>query len=300
MHPILTAAPFNRIADEIAWVEATLAALTPAQRVGQLFNLGAWGNDPAGLRRLATLQPGGVTRFFGPDADQDLGCLDGVRQGSPVPPLLSADLEGSRMSLAFGTEVPNPRVLAAVDDEQAPRPVARIMAEEAVVLGINWLLTPVLDLNAAIRSPIFAPRGFGSDLAIIARHALAQTAMFQAHGIAATVKHFPGEGQDDRDQHLVTTMMPLSIEAWEASHGALYRAAIKAGVLAVMSAHIAFPAFVRAPDPDAGLEAFRPASLSAVLNNDLLRGRLGFNGVIVSDASEMAGLTGWCRANPDQ
>ena len=296
MHPILSAAPFNLSPEDIAWVEATLASLTPSQRVGQLFNLGSWGNDPAEPARLAALQPGGVTRFFGPDADHELAFLDGVRQGAKVPPLLSADLEGSRMSLAFGTEVPNPLALAAVDDVEASRQIARIMAEEAVALGLNWSFTPVLDINAAFRSPIVATRGFGSDVATIARHALAQAAVFQAHGIAATAKHFPGEGHDDRDQHLVTTINPLSVEAWEASHGALYRAAIKAGVLAVMSGHIAFPAFVRALDPDAGLEAFRPASLSAVLNNDLLRNRLGFNGVIVSDASEMAGLTSWCRA----
>jgi beta-N-acetylhexosaminidase len=296
MTDFLTRPPFNLTPEDIAWVKATLASLTPAERVGQLFNLGSWGNDPTEQARLAALQPGGVTRFFGPDADYELGFLDGVRQGAKVPPLLSADLEGSRMSLSFGTEVPNPLALAAVDDEQASRQIARIMAEEAVALGLNWSFTPVLDINAAFRSPIVATRGFGSDTATIARHALAQAQVFQAHGIAATVKHFPGEGHDDRDQHLVTTINPLSVEAWEASHGALYRAAIEAGVLSVMSAHIAFPAFVRSLDPTAGLEAFRPASLSQVLNVELLRNRLGFNGVIVSDASEMAGLTSWCRA----
>ena len=296
MTDFLTRPPFNLSREDIAWVETTLAALTPAERVGQLFNLGSWGNDPTELARLAALQPGGVTRFFGSDADHELGFLDGVRNGAKVPPLLSADLEGSRMSLSFGTEVPNPLALAAVDDVEASRQIARIMAEEAVALGLNWSLTPVLDINAAFRSPIVATRGFGSDTATIQRHALAQAEVFQAHGIAATAKHFPGEGHDDRDQHLVTTINPLTLEQWEESHGALYRAAINAGVLSVMSGHIAFPAFVQSLDPDAGLEAFRPASLSRVLNIDLLRNRLGFNGVIVSDASEMAGLTSWCRA----
>ena len=296
MHPILSAAPFNLSPADVAWVETTLASLTPAARVGQLFNLGSWGDDPGEPARLAALQPGGVTRFFGADADRELAFLDGVRAGAKIPPLLSADLEGSRMSLSFGTEVPNPLALAAIDDEAASRDIARIMAEEAVALGLNWSFTPVLDINAAFRSPIVATRAFGSDQATIRRHALTQAAVFQAHGVAATVKHFPGEGHDDRDQHLVTTINPLSLDEWEESHGALYRAAIQAGVLSVMSAHIAFPAFVRSLDPDAGLEAFRPASLSAVLNVELLRKHLGFNGVIVSDASEMAGLTSWCRA----
>ena len=197
------------------------------------------------------------------------------------------------MSLAFGTEVPNPLALAAINDEAASREIARIMADEAQVMGLNWSFTPVLDINAAFRSPIVATRGFGSDLATIKRHALAQIEVFQSKGLAATVKHWPGEGHDDRDQHLVTTVNPLTLPEWEVTHGALYRAAIDAGVLSVMSAHIAFPAFVRALHPDAGIEAFRPASVSAILNNDLLRGHLGFNGLIVSDATPMAGFGAW-------
>jgi beta-N-acetylhexosaminidase len=113
--------------------------------------------------------------------------------------------------------------------------------------------------------------------------------------VAATVKHWPGEGHDDRDQHLLTTINPLSLEEWHASHGALYRAAIEAGVMSVMSAHIAFPAYVLHHQPDAGLEAYRPASTSALLNQSLLRGELGFNGLIVSDATPMAGLGAWAH-----
>ncbi len=132
-------------------------------------------------------------------------------------------------------------------------------------------------------------------MATIERHALAQLAIFQKAGIAATVKHWPGEGFDDRDQHLVTTINPLSMEDWEQSFGRLYRAAIAAGVMSVMSGHIAFPAFVRAHSRDAGLETFRPASISTLLNQKLLRDELGFNGLIVSDATGMAGLGSWSK-----
>lgn len=111
--------------------------------------------------------------------------------------------------------------------------------------------------------------------------------------MAASVKHWPGEGYDERDQHLVTTVNPLSMDEWEKSFGRLYRKAIAAGVMSVMSAHIALPAFVRALDPQAGAEAFRPASLSKILNQDLLRRELGFNGLIVSDATPMAGMNDW-------
>jgi beta-N-acetylhexosaminidase len=293
MVDFLRQAPFDLDDQGVEWVERTLAAMDPRGRAGHLFVHLSRGFDPAELPRLAALKPGGITRFFSGGLDAEADFLGGAQGQAAVPLLVSSDLEGSRMSMPFGTEVPNPLALAAVDDLDGSRVVARIMAAEAAALGVNWTFTPVIDINAAFRSPIVATRGFGSDVARIEAQALAQIDEFQRQGVAATVKHWPGEGHDDRDQHLVTTINPLGLEAWEASHGRLYRAAIGAGVKAVMSAHIAFPAFVRSLDPGAGVEAFRPASVSRVLNEGLLRDRLGFNGVIVSDATPMAGFGAW-------
>lgn len=289
----LRRAPFDLDDAAIGWVTQTLAAMTPADKAGQLFIHMSMGNDPEELPRLARLRPAGITRFFGPDPTHEAGFMDAVRAQAQVPLLVSADLEGSRMSLPFGTEVANPLALAAVDDVEATRAIATLMAKEARAFGINWSFTPVLDINAAFRSPIVATRGFGADPERIERHALAQLTAFQAAGVAATAKHWPGEGHDDRDQHLVTTINPLDLETWEATHGRLYRAAIAAGVKSIMSAHIAFPAFVRSLIPDAGVEAYRPASVSRLLNQTLLRERLGFNGLIVSDATPMAGFGSW-------
>jgi beta-N-acetylhexosaminidase len=123
---------------------------------------------------------------------------------------------------------------------------------------------------------------------------LTQIASFQAEGVAATVKHWPGEGFDDRDQHLLTTINPLSMEEWQENFGRLYRNAIDAGVMSVMSGHIALPSYVRGVAADsAEIEAYRPASISHYLNQTLLREQLGFNGLIVSDATAMAGLGSW-------
>lgn len=291
----LTKAPFNLDAEAIAWVEATLAALSPDDRLRQLFNLRLAGNDPGDIAAVRAFRPGGVTRHSAADAVAERALIAELNAAAPTPLLISADLEGSRMSLASGVEMPNPLALAAIDDVDVTAEVSRIMAEEAREVGINWSFTPVLDINAAFRSAIVATRGFGSDVAVIEKHALTQMRVFQQHGIASAIKHWPGEGFDDRDQHLVTTINPLSLEDWEASFGRLYRGAIAAGALSVMSAHIALPAFVRALDPAAGLEAFRPASLSKLLNSDLLRQNLGFNGLIVSDATAMAGMGNWGR-----
>lgn len=286
---LLGPAPFNLNAAGRAWVRETLAGMTTAQKVRHLFIHICFGTSPGLPAEIAALEPAGITKFFGPDAKAELDTLDAIRAAAPIPYLISADLEGSRMSPSFGTEVPNPLALAATDDPQASTTIAEIMAREARAAGINWSFTPVLDINAAFRSPIVATRGLGSDPACIRAHALAHIAALQQNGVAATAKHWPGEGHDDRDQHLVTTINPLTMEEWEATHGALYRAAIGAGVLSVMSAHIAFPAFADA----AGVEAYRPASVSHRLTHTLLREHLGFNGVIVSDATPMAGFGAW-------
>lgn len=294
MAPInLSAAPFNLDDEAIAWVGETRDGLSPRDKLAQLFVLLARGTPEDTAEIVRSFKPGGITRIYSDDLFAEIALARDLGTLSAVPLLVSADLEGSRMSLPFGTSVPNPLGLAAVDDVEATTAVSTIMAREAQAVGLNWSFTPVIDINAAWRSAIVGTRSYGSDIDKVERHALAQIAAFQANGVAATVKHWPGEGYDDRDQHLVTTVNPLSMPEWEERFGRLYRKAIAEGVMSVMSAHIALPAYVLALDPDAGAEAYRPASLSRVLNEDLLRRELGFNGLIVSDATPMAGMGDW-------
>lgn len=289
----LSAAPFHLDEAAIDWVHSTRDGLAPHDKLAQLFVVLARGTPEETAEQVRSFKPGGITRIYSADLAAEVGLAEQLSQISPIPLLVSADLEGSRMSLPFGTSVPNPLGLAAVDDVAATTAISAIMAREAQAVGLNWSFTPVIDLNIAWRSAIVGTRSYGSDIDKVERHALAQIRAFQANGVAATVKHWPGEGYDDRDQHLVTTVNPLSMTEWEASFGRLYRAAIEAGVLSIMSAHIALPAFARALDPEAGAEAYRPASLSRILNEELLRRELGFNGLIVSDATPMAGMGDW-------
>lgn len=289
----LSAAPFNLDEEATAWVHATRDSLSPRDKLAQLFVLLSRGAPEEALEAIRAFKPGGITRIFTPELADEVALMRQIDSAGPVPMTVSADLEGSRMSLPFGTEVPNPLGLAAIDDVEITTAISTLMAEEAHAVGLNWSFTPVIDINKAFRSAIVGTRSYGDDVERIERHALAQIAAFQKHGVAATVKHWPGEGYDDRDQHLVTTVNPLSLAEWEKTFGRLYRAAIGAGVMSVMSAHIAFPAFVRELDPEAGAEAYRPATQSAVLNQTLLRDKLGFNGLIVSDATPMAGFGDW-------
>ena len=289
----LSAKPFNLDGAAIAWVRDTLKKLTPDDKIRQLFNIRLRGNDPAAYGPARDFRPGGITVSPGPDWAAHRAMIAEFNAAAPVPLLVSADLEGSRMSLAGGGEFPNPLALAAIDDVALTTATAEAMAKEAHHVGINWSFTPVLDINAKFKSAIVATRGFGSDVETIERHAVATMKAFQANGVASAVKHWPGEGHDDRDQHLVTTVNPLTMDEWEAQFGRLYRAAIEAGALSVMAGHIALPALIREGNPDAGVEAYRPASLSRELLGGLLREKLGFNGLIVSDATGMAGLKSW-------
>ena len=186
--------PFNLDDAAISWVRNTLNSLSIDERIAQTFTLLSRGGTEADLTELATLQPGGITRFFTGTAQTETAFIAAYAKVAKVPPLISADLEGSRMSLPFGTQVLNPLGLAAVNDAAATREISRIMAEEAVAVGVNWSFTPVIDINHAWRSAIVGTRGFGSDIATIEAQAMTQIEVFQAHGVAATVKHWPGEG----------------------------------------------------------------------------------------------------------
>ena len=285
--------PFNLDDTAVAWVRDTYASLDLDDKVGQLFTLIMMGTDAAEFDKIASLRPGGVTRFFTPDLDFERATISNLVAKAKVPPVISADLEGSRHSFAFGTPVLGQLGLAAVDDVEATYKSSEILAREGRAMGVRWSFTPVIDVNAAFRSPIVGTRSYGSDVDRIERHAVAHVRGLQDNGIAATAKHWPGEGYDDRDQHLVTTINPLSIDEWRKVFGRLYEKLISEGVVSIMSAHIALPAYIRSKMPDAGLEAFRPASVSKLLNIDLLRGELGFNGLIVSDATPMGGLSAW-------
>ncbi|CAN7689663.1 glycoside hydrolase family 3 protein [Rhizobium sp. LjRoot258] len=289
----LRKAPFNLDDAAIAWVRDVYASLNLDDKVGQLFTLIMIGADEEEFKRVGALRPGGITRFFTPDLDFERRVISNLVANSKVPPIISADLEGSRHSFPFGTPVLGQLGLAAVDDIEATERSSEILAREGRAMGVRWSFTPVIDINAAFRSPIVGTRSYGSDVDRIERHAVAHVRGLQRNGVAATAKHWPGEGYDDRDQHLVTTTNPLSLEEWKETFGRLYKKLISEGVLAVMSAHISLPAYIRSKMPDAGLEAFRPASVSRWLNVDLLRDELGFNGIIISDATPMGGLSAW-------
>ena len=284
-------APLDAAAQQ--WVDSKLKCLSTEQKIAQIFVSMSLRDDMSTMRELMQRQPGGMLRYMGPDLESAWRATRLAVESSEIPLLISGDLEGGAYGQPYFSPVLNPLGIAACNDLDLSARIAQVLAVEGRAMGYNWSYTPVVDINAKFRSAIVGTRSFGSDVPTIIAQATAHIATLQQHGIAATAKHWPGEGFDDRDQHLVTTVNPLPWDEWQATYGQIYTSMIAAGVMSVMSAHIALPAWVRKQFPDAGAAAFEPASVSRLLNTELLRKHLGFEGLIVSDATPMAGFSSW-------
>jgi beta-N-acetylhexosaminidase len=289
---ILRARPFNLSEEDVEWVQSKKAGLTGRRRLAQLINVMLLPEDERQLDILQQLQPGAITQFTLGSLEGSVAAAQKVIRHADIPPLVSGDVEGGTICLDGATPMPNQLGMAALPDEQAYRRALQVMVQEARAIGIDWTFSPVVDINADFRSTIVGTRSFGSSAEKIGRLGTAHVGVVQAAGLAATAKHWPGEGFDARDQHVLTTVNPLSVEQWQATFGKLYADLIASGVLTIMAGHIAWPAWARSRGVS-GIEAYRPASISRLLNVELLRDKLGFNGLLTSDATEMGGLTSW-------
>jgi beta-N-acetylhexosaminidase len=286
----LTKFPFNLMPADIAWVRKTRDAMSTAQKIRQLFVHVAFGDSVENSERLAALSPGGVHRFMGPNLEQAWTATRAFMANCEIPPFITGDFEGGGNHSTCMTAVTNQLGVAAAQDSALAAEVVTLMAREAAALGFNWTFTPCVDINKNSGSAIVGTRSYGSNTSTILEQALVHMKAMQAHGIASAAKHWPGEGLDWRDQHLVTTQNPLKPAEWHNSFGMIYKSLIDGGLLSVMSAHIALPEYMKSKNIPEGLEWYRPASVSTLLNFELLRGELNFNGLIVSDATPMAGL----------
>ncbi len=286
----LALAPFNLSPDDIAWVCKTRDGLSTEDKVRQLFLHICF---PHIVDDLIKSKPCGFMPIENADLATAWAINNRLISESEIPPFMAGDVEGGGNHRSALTDMPNQLAFAAVSDMTAIERALHVVGKENAALGLNWTFTPCVDINHATASAIVGTRSYGSNQNTVLEQAKLHMRVLQSHGIATAAKHWPGEGYDARDQHLVTTINPLSIDEWTKSFGAIYKTLIDAGLYSVMSAHIALPAYAAKMGVPDSLERYRPASISRLLNQNLLRGELGFNGLIVSDATPMAGLTGF-------
>lgn len=204
-----------------------------------------------------------------------------AQQGGQLPPLVGIDQEGGQLMAISGgaTELPGNMALGATGSPAMAEIAGRILGRELADLGCNLNFAPVLDLASQPRSQSVGLRAFGDDPALVAGLGTAIIAAMQAEGVLATAKHFPGHGHTAQDSHHGDTVVNRSLEELLTFDLAPFVAAIKAGVAAVMTAHVRYPQ----------LDVL-PATFSRVIVHELLRERLGFGGLVITDALDMHAL----------
>jgi beta-glucosidase len=222
--------------------------------------------------------------IFGGERDKVKELIDDLRARTRVPLLIGADLErGAGQQFAGCIGLPPLAAVASLNDEDLLRGAAALTAREALSLGINWIYGPVCDLDIEPNNPIVGTRSMGGDPHKVASMATTWIDACQAVGALACAKHFPGHGRTTTDSHAELPSVDVDHDTLAETDLVPFEAAIEAGVAAVMTAHVAYPAL----DPS-GL----PATLSRLTLQEVLRGDLGCPGLIVTDALIMEGVLG--------
>lgn len=289
----LKAAPFNLNDAQIHWVQDTLASMTLEEKAGQVFcPMGFTDNEYVLNHQIRELGIGGLMYRSGP-AGYIQQTHRTIQSMAKIPLLLAANTEAGGNGLALeGTSFGAPMAVAATGDPENAYRMGYTACSEGAAMGLNWSFAPIVDIDKEFHNPITNTRTFGSNVDTVIACASRYLDAADENGVAVSIKHFPGDGVDERDQHILTSINSLSCEEWEESYGKVYRTLIAKGAKTVMVGHIAQPAWTKELNPDAThAQMLLPASLNPALLTGLLRGKLGFNGVISTDATPMVGFT---------
>ena len=289
---LLRERPFYLNDEQIKWVEDTLEQMTEKEKIGQLFCLISYSSEEKFLRELTEkYMVGGVMGRKMP-VEEVHQMITTLQETSKIPMLIAANFEaGGDGLIEEGTNVgPNLQV-GATGDPQFAYKQGYVCGKEGTAVGANWAFAPVIDIDNNFRNPIMATRLYGKDPKLVRDCGREYTKAVQQFDMAVSIKHFPGDGVDERDQHLVTSINSLSCEEWDRTYGEAYKACIEEGALTVMAGHIMMPEYSRKLCPGIKDEDIKPATLAPELLQGLLREKLGFNGLIVTDATTMVGFT---------
>ena len=273
-----------------AWIAEKVRTMPPEEKIGQVMGLHFAGRDDEQIREaIETCRPGSV--LAGPmDADRAANIkriFADYAVKHDIPCLLAGDCEMGAGIRGASTPFPWQMAVGAADDEELAYTMGRATGLEARRHGLHWNFAPVVDLDLNFHNPMAFCRALGEEPGHVSRLARAFIRGCQEDGhMACAAKHFPGDGVDPRDPHVITSINTLGLDEWRRTFGRVYREVIDEGVMSIMTGHIALPAV---EDEAEGYLGPRPATMSRKLQIDLLRGELGFDGLIVTDAIDMIG-----------
>ena len=271
-------------------IEERLNELTIEELIGQTFCYDIYDkDDPIEVEKIiAKLRPGGL---FVSDmtAEKIKMYTDMANKYTKIPVIVAGDVENGPGAVIKGSsEIPYQMAWGACDDTALLKRAGRATAKICRKNGVHWTFSPIVDINYNFRSPESNIRSVSDDPKQVVKITKAFLEGVQENGYMMTAcKHFPGQGIDERNSHFCTTTNPMTREEWMNTYGWVYKQMIEAGTPSIMVGHGALPCYEE--DIDAFFGA-PPAVLSKSLMTDLLKGRLGFQGCLVSDAMSMIGV----------
>lgn len=286
----LKAKPYCLNEAQVKYVKDKVKKMSTEAKIGQLFFVVGQDEDMVNLTDFAhEYQPGGI--MYRPDTAVKIKReVATLQAASDLPMFVAANLEaGGNGLITEGTRLGMPLEVAATNDVNLAYELGNVSGHEAHQVGANMSFAPIVDIDMNFRNPIMNTRTFGSDKNRVMNMSSAQARGLAENDVIPVIKHFPGDGVDERDQHLLSSVNSLSADEWMESYGQIYHRLIEDGIPSVMIGHIMQPAWERKLQPGIADQDLRPASASKLLVDGLLRKVLNFQGLTITDATPMIG-----------
>ena len=289
----LRAKPYYLSDEDIAWVENTIASMTPEEKVGQLFWQLTAGNSEEYLRELMEKYHLGGCRYNGMPGQVLLNQNRTFQKYAKVPVFIACNPEkGGDGVCVDGTQVAHQVKIGATRKPEYAQAMGRVSGAQIKAAGCNMAFAPVVDITYNWECEEVLMRAYGNDHELVATMGKAyMDGLHETDGVFCCAKHFPGNGQDYRDAHLSNNVNHFTHDKWMATYGHVYKTLIDGGLDAIMGGHILMPEYMAEIDPSINADTIMPGTLCKEIMTDLLRGELGFNGMVVTDASHMVGMT---------
>lgn len=284
--------PYSLDEEAISWIEETIAQMTLDEKIGHLFvNMGSQRTEEYLTGVLNDYKIAAVRYNPGPAADiWEQNYI--LQTKSKIPLLIAANTEsGGNGAVTDGTKIGDEIKIAATTNPHYAYEMGKVAGLEAAAVGCNASFAPIMDLSRNWRNPIIANRTWGANVDQVIELSKEYMRGIMEHGIVPFAKHFPGDGIDERDHHLSFASNPMTKSEWMETFGRIYGEMADAGLPGIMAGHIHLPNVEKEMHPERELDDMLPASLNKTLLDELLRGELGYNGAIVTDASHMIGMT---------
>lgn len=275
------------------WVDKTYNSLSQDEKLGQLFIVALYTNKGEEfinqIRNIVKNEKIGGLILMQDDATREINLVNEFQSQSKVPLMIGMDAEwGVFQRIAKAHKYPWAITLGAIQDKNLITEMSAKIAEDCKRMGINWDFAPVVDVNTNPNNPIIGNRSFGSDVNNVVNSALAYSNGLQDNRILAAIKHFPGHGDTDKDSHLDLPVVPHNLERLEKIEIAPFKALMNKGIGGVMVAHLYVPSL----ENEKGI----PASVSKKIVTGLLKEKLGYKGLIITDALNMGAVANKFKA----